>query len=229
MAGLALTNGLSRRVWARPSVRLALLLPLTGAEAPLGQMLHGAALAAVDAVNRGNLAGGRQLMVQVEDWGSDPRRFDALARRLMVGEARAAVLFGPCPQGLRAELGRALDQADGVLWDPSGYEGGECSSGILHGGPTPHQSLTQLLPFMAKEVGQRFLLVSGNGAYSRALCRAARWGLERINAVVVAEAQTHDDRMAWLGKIRRERIDVIFCSLEGVALVEFLKAYHALG
>ncbi|MBC7908780.1 MAG: transporter substrate-binding protein [Rhodospirillaceae bacterium] len=213
------------RAFARSSARIALLLPLTGEHAPLGQMLHGMALAAVDAVNRGKLAGERMVTVTTEDWASDPRRFDALARRLTAGEGRAASVFGPCPHASRVELGRYLDQVDGLLWDPAGYEGGECSGGILHGGPTPHQSLTQLLPFMAQEVGRRFLLVSGDGAYSRALSRAARWGLERMNAVVVAEAR--DDRLAWLHKIGRERIDVVFCSLEGAALVEFLQAAHA--
>lgn len=228
-AGATLTAVVPHRVLARAraSVRLALLLPLTGAEASLGQMLHGIALAAVDAVNRGRLAGGRSLSMVVEDWGSDPRRFDVLVRRLSVGEGRAASLFGPCPHALRVELGRFLDQVDGLLWDPAGYEGGECSGGILHGGPTPYQSLKQLLPFMAQEVGPRFLLVSGEGAYSRALARVARWGLDRMGASVVAEAVTPDDQFSWLKKIRRERIDVIFCSLEGSALVAFLRAYSA--
>jgi urea transport system substrate-binding protein len=158
----------------------------------------------------------------VEDWASDPRRFDALARRLTAGEGRAAAVFGPCPHDLRVELGRYLDQVDGVLWDPAGYGGGECSGGMIHGGPTPHQSLKQVLPFMAQEVGRRFLLVGGDGAYSRALTRAARWGLNRMGATVVGEAG--EDRLAWLHKIGRERIDVVFCSLEGSALVEFLQA-----
>lgn len=209
---------------ARPSARMVLLLPLTGQHAPLGQMLHGMAVAAVEAVNQGRLAGERVVTASVEDWASDPRRFDALVRHLTTGEGRAAGVFGPCPHALRVDLGRYLDQVDGVLWDPAGYGGGECSGGMIHGGPTPYQSLKQLLPFMAQEVGRRFLLVGGDEPYGRALCRAARWGLDRMGATVVAEAETRDDRLAWLLKIKQERIDVVFCSLEGSALVEFLQA-----
>lgn len=214
---------------ARLPVRVVALLPLTGEHAALGRMLHGIALVAAEAVNRGKLAGHRALVVQVEDWRSDPRHFAALTHRFATGEGRPAGLFGPCPDGSRAELGEFLDQVNGVLWDPAGYEGAECSGGILHGGPTPHQSLTQLLPFMAQEVGRRFLLVGGGGAYSRTLDRVAAWALDRMDATVIGRADTPADRVSWLAKLRRERVDVVFCSLQGRALVEFLAAYGAAG
>lgn len=224
-AGATLAGMLPGRATARPVARIVLLLPLSGEDAALGQMLHGIAAAAIDAVNKGRLAGARALVAQVEDWRSDPARFDALARRLAAGEGRAASLFGPCPPSGRGPLGTYLDQVDGLLWDPAGYEGGECSGGIIHGGPTPNQCLKQALPFLCAEVGRRFLLVGDEGIHSRALNRVARWALGRIGATVVAEAT--DDPASWLLRVRRERIDVIFCSLQGKRLAGILRAYRA--
>ncbi|HLO78740.1 MAG TPA: transporter substrate-binding protein [Magnetospirillum sp.] len=222
-AGLTPAGALAR-AFTRAPARIALLLPLTGERAMQGRMLQGAALAAVDEVNRLGLGGARAVALQVEDWRSDPRRLEALVRQFSSGEGRPAAIFAPCPDQSRAEIGAWLDTVDGVLWDPQGYEGGECSGGILHFGPTPHQSLTQALPYLASEVGRRFLLVPGEGAYARGLARVARWALGRMGAEVVGEADA-GSRLGWLARLRRERVDVVFCTLEGEALAEFLRAY----
>jgi ABC-type branched-subunit amino acid transport system substrate-binding protein len=207
--------------------RAVLLLPLTGERAPLGRMLRGVALAAAESVNRALPRGARRVALQVEDWQSDPRRFDALVRRHGVGEGRPAALMGPCPHELRRDVGTFLEAVDGALWDPQGYEGGECSPALLHFGPTPHQSLTQALPFLAREVGNRFLLVAGEGAYGSGLARVGKWALGRMGAELVGKAEP-GMRVAWLRKLKRERVDVVLCTLEGAELAGFLAAYGEL-
>lgn len=225
-AGLALAAPVpaAARAFTRAPARAALLLPLTGERAPLGRLLHGTALAAVEAINRAGLGGARAIDLRVEDWASDPRRFDALVRQLGAGEGRPAALFGPCPDTLRAEVAAFLDAMDGVLWDPQGHAGGTCAASILPFGPTPYQSLTQSLPFMAAEAGRRFLLVAGEAPYGRGLADISRWALGRMDVDLVGEAG-HHDRLAWLGRLRRENVNVVLCTLEGAALAEFLRAY----
>lgn len=216
----------ARAAFSRAPARIVLVLPLTGARAAVGAMLHGTALAAAAAIDRARLGGRRAVTVQVEDSRSDPSRFEALVRQHAVGEGRPAAVFGCCPAELRGSLGAWLDSMDGMVWDPQGYEGGECAGGILHFGPTPHQSLTQALPVLAAEVGPRFLLVAGEGGYGAGLGRVARWALGRMNAELVGVAGAND-RLAWLSRVRRERVDVILCTLEDDALAEFLRAYAA--
>lgn len=216
------------RGFSRPPARAALLLPLTGEQAPLGRLLHGTALAAVEAINRAGLGGSRAVELRVEDWASDPRRFDVLVRQLGAGEGRPAALLGPCPHALRGEVAAFLEAMDGVLWDPQGHAGGAFGPGILPFGPTPYQSLTQSLPYMAAEVGRRFLLVPGDNPYGRKLAGIARWALGRMDAELMGEAGG-DDRLAWLGRLRRQRVNVVLCTLEGAALAEFLRAYAEAG
>jgi len=223
LAGSAAAMLMPNPARARSPVRIALLLPMTGALAEMGKMLQGTALVALEAVNRHAL---RPIIAETEDWRSDPRRFDALVRGLGAGQGRPASLFGPCPDTLREAVGAFLDEYGGLLWDPAGYGGGECSGGVLHGGPTPYQGLKQLLPFMAEEVGSRFLLVGGERPTSRALNRAARHGLGRMGAQVVGEAMRLADHVTALA---RGGFDVVLCSLEGAELVDFLAAYSETG
>ncbi|MGE5515235.1 MAG: transporter substrate-binding protein [Bacteroidota bacterium] len=226
-AAATLIAGRARaRDFTRAPARAVLLLPLSGEQAALGQMLHGTALAAVDAINRAALGGTRAVQVRVEDWRSDPRRFDALVRQYGAGEGRPAALFGPCPYGLRAEVSAWLETVDSVLWDPQPHTGGQCHGGIVPFGSTPYQSLSQSLPYMAAEVGRRFLLVPGEDGYGRELAGIARWALGRMGAEVVGEAGP-GNRQGWLARLRRERVDVVFCTLAGAALAEFLRAYAA--
>lgn len=212
--------------FSRASAQAVLLLPLTGSAAPLGQMLHATALAAVDAVNRARLAGSRNVQLRVEDWRSDPARFDALVRQYGSGEGRPAAIFGPCPHQSREQVAAWLDSVDGVLWDPQPHSGGLNGFGIVPLGPTPYQSLSQSLPFLAREVGPRFLVVEGEGSYGRELARIGRWALGRMDSELVGVAGP-DSRLGWLGRLRRERVDVVLCTLEGDELAEFLRAYAA--
>ena len=221
LAVMAAPPARSRRI-----ARIVLPLPLTGPQAVLGRMLHGTALAAVDAANRAGLGGHAAVAVQVEDTRSDPSRFEMLVRQFATGDGRPAAVFGCCPDDLRPGLGAWLDSVDGVLWDPQGYEGGECSAGIVHFGPTPYQSLSQALPFLAAEVGRRFLVVGGDGPRAAGLARVARWAVGRMDAELVGEGNA-ENRLAWLGRARRERVDVIVCTLEGAALAAYLQAYAA--
>lgn len=225
----ALASMAPTRARAREAAHIALLLPLSGEQAALGRMLAGTAQAAVAAVARQHGAGSRRITATIEDTQSDPVRFGLLARVLGSGPERAVSLFGPCPASVRPDLGVFLERAGGLLWDPDGYEGGDCSAGIIHGGATPHQSLKQMLPFLAAEVGPNFLLVGDNGLYSQGMSRVARWAIERMGASVVGEAVSRDEHRAWLARVESGRVDVVFCSLQGAALVEFLRAFHAAG
>lgn len=214
------------RAFTRAPARAVLLVPLTGDQAALGQLLHATALAAVESINRAGLGGARAVDLRVEDWRSDPRRFDALVRQHGSGEGRPAALFGPCPYPSRAEMAAWLDSADSVLWDPQPHGGGQYGGGIVPMGPTPYQSLSQSLPYLAGEVGRRFLLVPGEGGYGGELAGIARWALGRMDAELVGEAGP-DSRLGWLGRLRREQVNVVLCTLEGAALAEFLRAYAA--
>ncbi|MGE5478050.1 MAG: transporter substrate-binding protein [Bacteroidales bacterium] len=212
------------RAFSRAPARAVLLLPLTGERAALGSLLHATALAAADSVNRAGLGGRRAIELRVEDWRSDPRRFDALIRQLGSGEGRAAALIGPCPSQSRAETAAWLVANDAVLWDPMPHSGGICGDGILSLGSTPYQSLSQSLGFMAAEVGRRFLLVPGDSGYGRELGEVARWAIGRMDAELLGVAGAHE-RRHWLARLRRERADVVVCTLEGAELADFLHAY----
>ena len=215
-------------------VRLAvsLMLPLSGPEAALGRSMRDAALAAVEQLN-GSAEGRRPpLTVQVVDTRSDPRRFlGALSRQMW--DAKAINLFGICPPAARAEMRHLLEQTDSVFWDPSPSEGGECSRNIVHGGPTPHQSLKHVVPWIAAQAGRRFLLVGTDQPWPAELVRVCREMIRDIGAVAVGPPELvppgHADFTAVLDRIRRERAEVVFSALTGESAVAFLRQFKARG
>jgi len=223
---------LSRARADRPRLAVGLMLPLSGPEAALGRSIRDAILTAVEQLN--GSAGGRRppLTVQVEDTRSDPRRFlRALSRQ--VWDAKAISLFGLCPPTARAEMRHLVEQTDSVFWDPSPSEGGECSRNIIHGGPTPHQSLKHVVPWIAAQAGRRFLLVGSDQPWPGELVRVCREMMKDIGAVAVGPAELmppgHADFREVLDRIRRERADVVFSALTGESAIAFLRQFRARG
>lgn len=207
--------------------RIGLVLPLTGERAAEGQMVRNAALLAVEQANRDRRAGRPVIVAQVIDCGSQAKGF-AAALRPLVADERTISLFGLCPPGERAGLRDFLAAQDGLFWDPGPAETGECHPHIMHAGPTPHHSLGTLLPFMAAEVGRRFLLVGDGDGRRAELLAAAAAMLGEQGATQVGEAALirDGDFDVLLRRIRRERVDVVLSVLEGARQVALLRAYR---
>lgn len=216
----------------RPIVRVGLLYPLSGLDAARGQMACNAALLAIDEVNARAGRDGPMIAAVSEDTRSDPRRYRAALRR-MVWESKVACIFGLIPPDERDDTRSFVERYDGLFWDPAAYEGGECSKNLIHGGATPHQSLKHLVPWLAEQVGGRFLLVGGRDALSSELLRVCRSTLDGVGGeavgrdVVVAPGHTDFSsvvRAAWIG-----RIDAVFSTLQGAQAAALLGQMKAGG
>ncbi|MDA8231070.1 MAG: transporter substrate-binding protein [Magnetospirillum sp.] len=214
---------------------MGLLLPLSGPHAALGHSLRESAAVALDEINRIlRRSHGRMASVSafVEDIGSSPARFRRALSHLVAG-ARVASVFGLCPTGLRAEMRAIVDRHDSLFWDPAPTAGGECSGRVIHGGPTPYQSLNHLVPWMAEQVGGRFLLVGTDRPWPAELVRVGREMVLEAGATPVGPAELfppgHTDFADTLARIRRQDIDVVLSALTGASAVAFFLQYRAAG
>jgi ABC-type branched-subunit amino acid transport system substrate-binding protein len=225
----AMASGLAPvgRARAARVARIGLVLPLTGARAADGRIMRDAAMLAVGLVNRERRSGRPFIAAQILDGGSQASGFAAGLRRLVADENVISV-FGLCPPGERAGMRDFLAAQSGLFWESGPAESGECHPNIIHGGPTPHHSLSTLLAFMIAEVGRRFLLVGDGHGGRRDLLAAATAVLGQSGATQVGEAAlVHDgDFDLVLRRIRRERIDVVLSVLEGDRQVGLLRAYR---
>ncbi len=213
-----------------PAIPIGLLLPLSGPDADWGAGLRDTALMAVDEVNRSGRR--HRLAVRVLDGAGDRRAF-CRALDQLTGEARTASIFGLCPADLRSDMLRLVEERQSLFWDPAPTPGGECSGYVIHGGPTPQQSLKNLIPWLAEQVGNRFLLVGTDLPWPAELVRVAREMAEEIHAELVAPPRLlppgHSDFSAELEPARRGDADVLLAALTGPSLAAFLRQYHAAG
>lgn len=205
-------------------VAVGLTLPLSGAEAPLGRALRDALLTGFEEAG--------PLAVATEDTASDPTRFLRALTRLVAGK-RVASVFGLCPPEARPGMRALLERCQGLFWDPAPTEGGECSKFVIHGGPTPHQSLKFLVPWMAEQVGRRFLLVGTDQPWPRELLHVCRHMAGEIGATLVAPPELappgHDDFTTTLARARSRDADVIVSTLLDRSAVAFLRQYRQAG
>ena len=213
-----------------PAVPVGLLLPLSGPDSDLGAAMRDTALMAVDEVNRARRR--HRLAAFVEDGAGERPAFCRALDRL-TGDRRAASVFGLCPPEARPDLLRRIEDRQSLFWDPAPTPGGECSGYIVHGGPTPHQSLKNLIPWLAEQVGGRFLLVGTDLPWPAELVRVAREMAEEVDAEVVAPPRLlppgHAEFSAELEPARRGEADVVLAFLTGRSLVAFLRQYRAAG
>lgn len=225
----AIASGLAPagRPLAARVAHIGLVLPLTGERAAEGQMVRHAAMLAVDQANRERRPGRPAMVAEVIDCGSQATGFAAGLRRLVADENTISV-FGLCPPGERAGMRDFLAVQRGLFWEAGPAEAGDCHPSIMHGGPTPHHGLGILLPFMAAEVGRRFLLVGDGDGKRAGLLAAAAAMLGEYGATQVGEAALvrEGDFDGLLRRIRRERVDVVLSVLEGARQVALLRAYR---
>jgi len=211
---------------------IGLLLPLSGPDAPLGRSVADSALMAADEINQDSGRRRPPIAVRTADTGSDPRRFLALLSQ-MVGGHRTASIFGLCPPAAAGAMRTILERGGGLFWDPAPTPGGECSDTVVHGGPTPYQSLGHLVPWLAEQVGRRFLLVGSDEDWPRALLAACRTMAEDCGAAAIGASELVPpggaDFTAILARIRRERIEVVVSALTGASATAFLRRYREAG
>lgn len=217
---------------AAAAVRIALVLPLTGADAARGRMVRHGALLALDEINARAGRNGPVIVALVEDTRSDPRAFlDALRR--LAGHEKVSSVFGLCPHPVRDDLPRALEKLDGLFWDPAPTPGGVCSKHVIHGGSTPYQSLKHLVPWAVGQVGGRMLLVGGDEPHPRELMRVCRQVLARVGGEAVgrdiAVAAGGGDFTEVIKRVKAGGVDAVFSALEGDRAVALLRQVKAAG
>lgn len=219
------TLAYARHAPAGEVARIGLVLPLTGERAAEGMLARDAALASLDLANRDRRPGRPLILAEIHDSRGEGGRFLASLRKL--ADDRAVSIFGLCPPDNRAAMIELLAARDALFWDPEPAESGGCGGPVIHGGPTPNQSLGALLPFMMAEVGRRVLVVGDAGGLRRTLLDAA-WAMVEVKAVPAGAPALVEGRdfAPILRRIRRERVDVVLSVLDGTAQLDFLRAYR---
>ena len=213
--------------------RFGLLCSQTGVTATAETTQLNASLLAIEQLNRAGGIAGRLIEPVIHDPGSSPRRFAALAERMLERE-NLRLIFGCYMSSTRKAVLPLVEAYRGLLFYPTLYEGFEYSKHCIYTGAAPNQNSMQLARYLFKTYGKRILLVGSNYVYpyesNRIMTDLVRQaGGAVLDEIYVPLASKPADFDKAIRQIGRTKPDIIFSTVVGQGTAMFYEAYHDAG
>ena len=213
-------------------IEIVVLFSQTGMTAVVERTQRQAALLAMREINEAGGVLGRELRAVETDPGSDPRRFQSEASRLL--DAGIRTIFGCYMSSTRRAILPLIEQHDALLFYPTLYEGFEFSFHCVYSGAAPNQNSIFLAEHLTRHFDNRYFLVGSNYVFPYESNRIMRDLLQNLGGRVVEELYvpmqpTAEDIERVIGKIRRQAPAVVFSTIVGDAAVQFYRAYGRAG
>lgn len=218
-------------------VTVGFLFSDTGATSVIERAQKRAALLAVEEINNEGGVLGRELLIAGNDTGSNPARFQAEARRLLV-DVGVEALFGCYMSSTRKPVLREVEAHGSLLFYPTHYEGFEYAQGCIYSGAAPNQNARWLADYMTETYGHRYFFVGSNYVFPYELNRIMRdllsnRGAEVVDEVYIPVDADDDDIDRVIARIRDTNNAsgpvIIFSTIVGTSAVKFYQAYDRAG
>ena len=189
---------------------------------------------AIQEINRGGGILGREIEVVACDPESDPNAYRRLADRLLT-EDGISVIFGCSTSAERKAVLPAIERRNGLLWDPSLYEGFEYSPNVIYTGAAPNQNSFPLAEYLIRNVGRRMCLIGSDYVYPRETNRIMRSLVEAYDGEITDEVYVPMDApepllREVLGRVLRAASpEVLFSTVVGRSAQRFYRLYREAG
>jgi len=119
-----------------------------------------------------------------------------------------------------------FEQNNGLLWYPVQYEGMESSPNIFYTGATTNQQIVPSVTWLLENKGKSFFLIGSDYVFPRTANKEIKAQLEAEGGTLVGEEYTplgHTDYSTLISKIKEEKPEVIYNTLNGDSNVAFFK------
>jgi urea ABC transporter urea binding protein len=212
-------------------LQIGILHSLTGTMASSECPLVNATLLAVEEINAQGGLLKRQLKPCIADGESDPEVFALQAGKLL-REDRVATLFGCWTSASRKAILSEVERTDALLWYPVQYEGLEQSQHIIYSGSCPNQQINPAVNWALAKGWRRCLLVGSDYVFPRTANLLIASLMHSKGGEVIGDHYIPlggDDFADLMDKIRTQRPDVIFNTLNGDSNLGFFRQFHAAG
>lgn len=206
-------------------IEVGILHSLSGTMAISETSVHDAELLAIKEINANGGVLGKQIKPVIEDGASDWPTFAEKAKKLLQQD-KVATIFGGWTSASRKAMLPVVEESNGLLWYPVQYEGMESSPNIFYTGAAPNQQIVPAVDWLLENRGTKFYLLGSDYVFPRTANAAIKAQLEDADADLVGEEYTplgHTDYNTVIAKIKSEKPDVIFNTLNGDSNVAFFK------
>lgn len=213
--------------------RFGVLFSRSGVTAGIESTQLRATILATEFVNAAGGIRGRPIELVIYDPASDPKRFHALAERLL-DKDRVRLIFGCYMSSTRKAVLPVVEAYRAMLLYPTLYEGFEYSPNCIYTGSAPNQNSLPLARYLFSRFGKRVFLVGSNYVYPYESNRimadlALQAGGKVLDEIYVPLDAGPGDFAKSLRQIGREKPDVIFSTVVGQSTATFYEAYHRAG
>jgi ABC-type branched-subunit amino acid transport system substrate-binding protein len=220
------TSAVSEDLRRPESVRVALVVPLSGTLGMIGPGAANCAQLAVEELNQVRGLLGRPVELVPVDGGGEPAAVAATVAGL-VRDGSVDGVVGAHASDVRVAVARAIGGTVPYVYTPP-YEGGERTPGVFMAGETPDRQLRPALDWLvATHHAHRWFLVGNDYVWPHRLHAAARGYLKSTGAEAVGQRYApfgRADPERLLDAVAAARADAVLLTLVGSDLVAFNRA-----
>ncbi len=206
-------------------IKVGILHSLSGTMAISETSVRDAELLAIKEINAKGGVLGKKIEPVVEDGASDWPTFAEKAKKLLQQD-KVATIFGGWTSASRKAMLPVVEENNGLLWYPVQYEGMESSPNIFYAGAAPNQQIVPAVDWLLKNRGTKFFLLGSDYVFPRTANAAIKAQLAAKGGELVGEEYTplgHTDYNTIIAKIKKDKPQVIFNTLNGDSNVAFFK------
>ncbi|WP_207952199.1 urea ABC transporter substrate-binding protein [Paenibacillus turpanensis] len=207
------------------TIPVGIVHSLTGTMSISEVSVRDATLLAIEEINAAGGVLGKQLKPIVEDGASDWPTFAEKVKKLLQKD-KAAVIFGGWTSSSRKAMLPVVEKEKGLLFYPVQYEGLESSPNIFYTGATTNQQIIPAVTWLLEENKKKLFLLGSDYVFPRTANKIIKEQLKADGGELVAEEYTplgHTDYSTIINKIKQNKPDAIFNTLNGDSNVAFFK------
>ena len=216
---------------AADKVKIGFLSALTGLETILGETQLNCFKLAVDEINAGGGAGGREIEYVVEDDQTTTKGAIEKARKLL-SQDKVNVIIGLIASLEHVAVRSVTTPAKRLLIYTTYYEGGVCEKYFVATGQVPNQQIEPMTKWLTKNVGKTVYVLGSDYIWPRKSTEAVEAAFQANGGKMVGAEffpfGTQDFGPA-LEKVKAAKPDMVWIMVAGADGVTALKQYRSFG
>lgn len=220
-----------RRATAAGSLKVGILIPMSGPAGLFGPSSKDCAELGVDQINATGGILGQKIEPIYVDAGGSPADVTQSVLKVWKGQG-AQVFIGMHDSAVRGALVNLFKGQAPYVYTPV-YEGGACGKGLYAIGETPSQQLKPVIPwFASNKSASKWYLIGNDYNWPRDTNKAAKGYIAASGGTVAGEEYlpfTVDNFDSNLAKIKQSGANAVLVTLVGGASVSFNRAFASFG
>lgn len=207
------------------TIKVGILHSLSGTMAMSETSVRDAEIMAIKEINAKGGVLGKKIEYVVEDGASNQATFAEKADKLLTKD-KVSTVFGCWTSASRKAVLPVFESKNGLLWYPVQYEGQESSPNIFYTGAAPNQQIVPAIDYLVKKYGKKIFLTGSDYVFPRTANEIIKKQAKKLGAEIVGEEYTpmgHTDYTTVVNKIKEQKPDFVFNTLNGDSNVAFFK------